>query len=409
MSSKRDSGPRISVLIPTRDRLEYLRYAVETVTRQDYDEWQLVIADNSSQEDIAGYAASLADARIRYIRSADPVPVTENWNRALSQASGEYVIMLGDDDCLMPGYFAAIEELIETFSEPDAIYSGAKLFAYPGVFPDSPEAFVQPYGYADFLAGASQPFLLQPEYAKDVVRAAAGFRVRYGFNMQFLTVRRAFVASLSAQGDFFQSPFPDYYAMNATFLKASRIVADPRPLVVIGVTPMSYGYYHAQGREDDGRTFLSGGTETEVPPRLREIVLPGSNINTGWLLAMDALRESYGDELGVEPDYRRYRFLQVLSAYRSHYEDKSGPRADLELLRRRLRLRERIVYASAAHAFVLTRRVLPSGLFHRLTGPLRRRAGQFPEWDAGKERSGQTTILDVFERAEPVGGPEPRA
>lgn len=401
MRSTPGHGPRVSVLIPTRDRLEYLRYAVETVTRQDYDRWELVIADNASQEDMKSFAASLKDPRVRYVRAADPVSVTENWNRALSEATGEYVIMLGDDDCLMPGYFAAIEEIVERFPEPDAIYSGAKLFAYPGVFPDAPEGFVQPYGYADFLTGAPEPFLLDSETAKRVVRAAVRFRVRYGFNMQFVTVRRAFIASLSRQGEFFQSPFPDYYAMNATFLKASRIVADPRPLVVIGVTPKSYGYFHANRREDDGRTFLSGGTETEVPQRLREIVLPGSNINTGWLLAMDALQESYGEELGLEPDYQRYRFLQVLSVYRGYYDDHSVPAAELSLLRRRLRVWERLFYGSAARAFVVTKRAIPVRLFSWLTGPLRRRSGQFPEWDPGKETSGQTTILDVFEGAEP--------
>jgi hypothetical protein len=196
--------------------------------------------------------------------------------------------------------------------------------------------------------------------------------------------------------------------MNATFLKASRIVADPRPLVVIGVTPKSYGYYYANRCEEVGRAFLSGGAETEVPQRLREIVLPGSNINTGWLVAMDALHESFGKELGVQPAYRRYRFLQVLSVYRGYYEEHSITRAELSSLRTRLRLWERIAYGFAARAFVVAKRVIPAGIFHRLTGPLRRRAGQFPEWNAPKEAA-QATILDVFERAEPVAGAHPGA
>jgi len=39
---------------------------------------------------------SIGDERIRYHRTPDFVPVTENWNTALSLSSGDYVVMLGD-------------------------------------------------------------------------------------------------------------------------------------------------------------------------------------------------------------------------------------------------------------------------------------------------------------------------
>jgi len=44
---------KFSVLIPTHDRLDLLRYAVESVIRQDYDDWELAISDNDSKEDVA--------------------------------------------------------------------------------------------------------------------------------------------------------------------------------------------------------------------------------------------------------------------------------------------------------------------------------------------------------------------
>ena len=49
-------NPLISVLLPTKNRLTYLRYAVESVRRQDYPHWEIVISDNHSEEDILGYA-----------------------------------------------------------------------------------------------------------------------------------------------------------------------------------------------------------------------------------------------------------------------------------------------------------------------------------------------------------------
>jgi len=53
--------------------------------------------------------------------------------------------------------------------------------------------------------------------------------------------------------DFFQSDSPDYYATTATLLHARRIVIEPKPQVLIGVTPKSYGFFHVNQREAEGR------------------------------------------------------------------------------------------------------------------------------------------------------------
>src|SRR5918997_95547 len=104
--------PLVSVLLPTRNRLDYLRYAIETVLRQDDPDWEIVVSDNDSEEDIAGHVRGLGDDRVRYVRTASFVPVTENWNNALEHSIGRYAVMLGDDDGLMPGYVARVRELV---------------------------------------------------------------------------------------------------------------------------------------------------------------------------------------------------------------------------------------------------------------------------------------------------------
>ena len=98
---------KFSILLPTRERLELLRHAVESVRLQDDADWEVVISDNASSQDVAGYVASLGDVRVRYSRTDKLLPVTENWNRALEMSQGEYLIMLGDDDALLPGCLAA--------------------------------------------------------------------------------------------------------------------------------------------------------------------------------------------------------------------------------------------------------------------------------------------------------------
>ena len=132
---------KFSVLLPTRNRLDLLRYAIESVIRQDYSDWEVIVADNCSNEDVAGYVAGLNDSRIRYFRTTASIPVTDNWNFALGQSTGDYVVMLGDDDCLLKGYFRILLKLIGQFSNPDFIYTDAFQYAYPGVMPGIPGVF----------------------------------------------------------------------------------------------------------------------------------------------------------------------------------------------------------------------------------------------------------------------------
>src|SRR3954453_2827970 len=329
---------RFSALLPTRNRLSYLRFAVQSVLRQDDPDWELVISDNDSEEDIAGYVASLGDERVRYTRTDAFVPVTENWNNALRHSSGDYFVMLGDDDALLPGYFTAMRRHIERFGAPEAVYTSAMLYAYPGVDAAAPRGYLQPYGYASFLRGASEPFVLDRAVARRAVAQAMDFRVRYGFNMQFALVARRLADRIAGDGqELFRSPFPDYFAMNMVMLRAAPLLVDPEPRVVIGVTPRSYGFFHANQLEREARSFLEG----EGAPRRDDALLPGTNINNGWLLAMEAVSRAAGDPQ-LRPNRRRYRMLQALYVY-EHHHFGSITRAQLDELRVRLRRRERLV------------------------------------------------------------------
>ena len=43
---------KFSVLLPTKNRLELLKSAIWSVREQNYDNWEIIVADNCSQEDI---------------------------------------------------------------------------------------------------------------------------------------------------------------------------------------------------------------------------------------------------------------------------------------------------------------------------------------------------------------------
>ena len=123
--------------------------------------------------------------------------MTANWNRALAASEGDYTIMLGDDDALLPGYLRAMDELIARFSAPDVIYTKALLFTYPGVDPQRPAGSLMEHGCGDFFAGAQAPFVLDRDRALELVRGAMDFRLRYDFNAQFALISRRLIDALA--------------------------------------------------------------------------------------------------------------------------------------------------------------------------------------------------------------------
>lgn len=379
---------KFSILIPTRERLELLRHAVESVRLQDYSDWEVIVSDNASSQDVAGYVASLADKRIRYARTERLIPVTDNWNLALERSSGDYIIMLGDDDALLPGCLTKARALVERWGSPDAIYTQALQFAYPGVIPDHPEGFIQT-GYNEFFrSGAAEPFLLAADAALGLVRHAMQFRIRYGFNMQHFIISARLVERLRPKGPFFQSPYPDYYAANAILLAARSIVANPRPLVLIGISPKSFGFYYHNRREADGVEFLQNALSPGIGGGLRAKLVPGTNMNDSWLCAMEALALNFSERRNLQVNLRRYRLLQ----YQSLLQQRSW-RA-LGTIVRYSKWWEWPLYAPVVAAYAIAF-ILPARLRVPLQEGLRASLSAYPRFDLHRRIVPYRDILEA--------------
>ncbi len=95
--------PAVSVILPTFNRLQYLRPAVDSVFAQTYEDWELVIADDGSEEKTRAYLSSLALLpRVKVLwlaRAGNPGAAR---NAALREARGDYMAFLDSDDLWMP-------------------------------------------------------------------------------------------------------------------------------------------------------------------------------------------------------------------------------------------------------------------------------------------------------------------
>jgi glycosyltransferase involved in cell wall biosynthesis len=95
--------PLVSVVMPTFNRREFLRPAIESLLEQSFSDWELIIADDGSDTDTRSYLQSLhAPPRVRVMwlsHSGRPSVVR---NAALREARGKYVAFLDSDDLWLP-------------------------------------------------------------------------------------------------------------------------------------------------------------------------------------------------------------------------------------------------------------------------------------------------------------------
>jgi glycosyltransferase involved in cell wall biosynthesis len=91
-----------------------LSRAIESVRKQTYPHWKLLVVDNASPDDTAAVvaAAMQQDSRIGYHRHDENVGMLANWEFAISRVDTDYFSLLCDDDYLLPGFFqAAVREI----------------------------------------------------------------------------------------------------------------------------------------------------------------------------------------------------------------------------------------------------------------------------------------------------------
>ena len=138
-------SPLVSIAIPAF-KTSFLDDAILSVLNQTYQNWELIVVDDCSPENIACVVHRHMDARIHYYRNEinlggkDPVA---NWNKCLSYATGDYFCLLCDDDTYEPSFIETMLDLSAKYSSCSVFKSRVKTIDKKGeilgYFPCSPE------------------------------------------------------------------------------------------------------------------------------------------------------------------------------------------------------------------------------------------------------------------------------
>lgn len=114
------NNPTITIAIPTFNRASLLGQTIDSVLKQSYGNLEIIVSDNCSTDNTGEVVAAYGDKRIAYFRQDENLGMVGNWNFCLQHSTGEYFLLLSDDDLLEE---KAIESLLLAFSDEAVVLS----------------------------------------------------------------------------------------------------------------------------------------------------------------------------------------------------------------------------------------------------------------------------------------------
>ncbi len=118
------SHPRVSVILPTHNRPDLLRDAIESLLSQTYTDWEAMIVDDASDP-----AAELpVDQRFRALRHQTSMGGAAAKNAGASVSSADILAFLDDDDLYAPSYLERAVSVLDKHPEVDVVFMGVSWF-----------------------------------------------------------------------------------------------------------------------------------------------------------------------------------------------------------------------------------------------------------------------------------------
>lgn len=142
-----EKKPLYSIVVPLyRTPETFLTELVESIQAQTYPNWELILSDGSGEDSplVGCFEKLQADQRIRVLKNKERLDISENTNRGLLEAKGDYIVFVDHDDVLPAYALYECTKAVCEYGEPDLIYSDEDKITMDG------RIYFQPHFKPDF-------------------------------------------------------------------------------------------------------------------------------------------------------------------------------------------------------------------------------------------------------------------
>lgn len=308
------SDLRFSIVIPTRERADTLRYTLRTCLAQQFDDYEIVVCDNCSSAATKETVESFESRKIKYIRSDRPLAMSENWELAVSHASGEYVIIIGDDDGVLLHALREVDHLLQVL--------GVKALRWERVYYSWPNIPVAEAANKLRIPLVRENRILQ---AREVIPRIANYRMDYTMLPMLYNsaIHRDLIALLRRKtGRVFGARSPDIYSGFAFAYLARSYASIGRPMSINAGSAKSTGVssVHLKGKSPIAQEFrfLNTAAGLRCHPQVPDIPVMCAGIADSFQWVKDAL---FPDEPNLTID-RKQLVINCVQALRADSEEE---------------------------------------------------------------------------------------
>lgn len=116
---------KVSVVIPTHNRAGFLPTAIDSVLKQSFQDFEILVVDDASNDGTAEVRDKFNDSRIHWLRHDKPKGGAAARNTGIIHSKGEYIAFLDDDDEWYPDKLARqMEVMLGSEPQVGAVYTG---------------------------------------------------------------------------------------------------------------------------------------------------------------------------------------------------------------------------------------------------------------------------------------------
>lgn len=240
--------PFFSVIIPAKNRAEYMVHTLKTCMIQDYPNFEIIVSDDCSDDNSVEVIEELAkrDSRIKLFAHKEHLGMRDNFEFALSQVKPGYVMALGGDDGLTPGCIWRMYDILQQTGKQLLTWTPAG-FTYPDNIEEEKNIFyirrhkkhhIKIIKSQEFLDNLTQTFIYQVDecpmfYMKGVASTELIERVK----------------SRTSDHCFYYCPTPDGFSGVVLAGEVEDYAFTTEPLSIIGNTVKSQGKNYMRNDE----------------------------------------------------------------------------------------------------------------------------------------------------------------
>ena len=188
-----EAKPLVSIITPAYNAGSFIGETIESVLRQTYEHWEMIIVDDGSMDNTAEVVKSFSDPRVHYLHQKNAGQSSAR-NLAIEAAKGKYIALLDHDDIFYPDKLTKQVAYME--AHPDCGFCYCKIYHFYNEHPDQPYYFPLPHPSGQLFGDLLVSNFINPlsvMIRKDVLEKFGAFEPKFPWaDEQYLWLKLAY-------------------------------------------------------------------------------------------------------------------------------------------------------------------------------------------------------------------------